>query len=41
VRYGQGKVVLSGLKVTPTAEDIENGTVEIPQENVVAIPGIS
>lgn len=30
-----------GLTLKPTAEDFEKGTVEIPRENVVAIPGIS
>jgi len=29
------------LTLRPTAEDFEKGTVEIPKENVVAIPGIS
>ncbi len=29
------------LTLKPTAEDFEQGTVEIPKENVVAIPGIS
>ena len=37
----QKKPAIYNLKVTPTAEDFENGTVEIPKENVVAIPGIS
>ena len=29
------------LTLKPTAEDFEKGTVGIPKENVVAIPGIS
>ena len=29
------------LTLKPTAEDFEKGTVEIPKENVVAIPGLS
>jgi hypothetical protein len=28
-----------GLTLKPTAEDFESGTVAIPKENVVAIPG--
>lgn len=27
--------------VTPPAKDFENGTVEIPIENVVAVPGMT
>jgi myo-inositol 2-dehydrogenase / D-chiro-inositol 1-dehydrogenase len=30
---------LYGLTLKPTAEDFENGTVEIPKENVIARPG--
>ncbi len=30
---------LFNLQLRPTAEDFERGTVEIPQENVVALPG--
>lgn len=30
---------LYNLQLRPTAEDFENGTVEIPPENVVALPG--
>jgi hypothetical protein len=32
---------LYNLTLKPTAEDFENGTVEIPPENQIAIPGIS
>jgi len=28
------------LQLKPTPEDFERGTVEIPQENVVPVPGI-
>ncbi|MGQ9731092.1 MAG: Gfo/Idh/MocA family protein [Candidatus Zipacnadales bacterium] len=34
------KPELYNLTLKPTAEDFENGTVEIPQENVVARPGL-
>jgi predicted dehydrogenase len=33
------KPEIYGLTLKPTAEDFEKGTVEIPKENVVAIPG--
>ncbi|MFQ6132413.1 MAG: Gfo/Idh/MocA family protein [Armatimonadota bacterium] len=33
------KPELYNLTLKPTAEDFETGTVEIPQENVVAVPG--
>ena len=36
----QKKPAIYNLKVTPTAEDFERGTVEIPKENAVAVPGI-
>jgi myo-inositol 2-dehydrogenase / D-chiro-inositol 1-dehydrogenase len=32
---------LYNLTLKPTAEDFEKGTVEIPKENVVAVPGIA
>jgi predicted dehydrogenase len=37
----QKKPAVYDLTLRPTAEDFENGTVEIPKENVVAIAGIS
>ena len=36
----QKKPEIFNLTLKPTAEDFEKGTVEIPKENVVAIPGI-
>jgi hypothetical protein len=35
------KPEIYNLTLKPTAEDFEKGTVEIPKENVVAIPGLS
>jgi hypothetical protein len=35
----KGKPEIYNLALRPTAEDFEKGTVEIPKENVVAIPG--
>lgn len=37
----QKKPELYNLTLKPTAEDFEKGTVDIPEENVVAIPGLS
>ncbi len=33
------KPAVYNLTLKPTAEDFEKGTVEIPKENVVAVPG--
>ena len=34
------KPEIYNLTLKPTAEDFEKGTLEIPKENVVAIPGL-